>query len=315
MDNFKCLSAHICDDLNKNDTIVFVDLIDACETLRKELSKSMKIAKKFKEQLKLANIEKEELIVRLDESNKNNEFLRNQFSSQDEKMKSLEQELAESKAKLENLSNTKLAIDNRSAFVFVPIQPKDKIYIPPFKRNHNEKAYVARLNKGKSSDVDTKVSKPMSKPTVRVHKKSIFVPTCHLYGVVGHIRPSCSLLWQKPKSETKSTVRNTDVSKFVHICHFCGVSSHIRPNYQKLKFKHFVFQSRICDDFSPSISLDKLFHMLMKNLNLLACERKLQDFSLSQTNGIIPQIHSASHGFSPTKPKTCVVWVRKDLLR
>ena len=49
MDNFKCLSAHICDDLNKNDTIVFVDLIDACETLCKELSKSMKIAKKFKE--------------------------------------------------------------------------------------------------------------------------------------------------------------------------------------------------------------------------------------------------------------------------
>ena len=70
MDNFKCLSAHICDDLNKNDTNVSVDLIDACETLRRELTKSMKIAKKFKEELKLANLEKEELIVRLDESNK-----------------------------------------------------------------------------------------------------------------------------------------------------------------------------------------------------------------------------------------------------
>ena len=50
----------------------------------------MKIAKKFKEELKLANLEKEELVVRLDESNKKNEFLRNQISSQDEKMKSLE---------------------------------------------------------------------------------------------------------------------------------------------------------------------------------------------------------------------------------
>ena len=59
MDNFKCLSAHICDDLNKNDTIVFVDLIDACETLHKELFKSMKIAKKFKQEIKLANPEKE----------------------------------------------------------------------------------------------------------------------------------------------------------------------------------------------------------------------------------------------------------------
>ena len=67
-----------------------IDFIDACETLRKELLKSMKIAKKFKEELKLGNLEKEELIVRLDESNKKNEFLKNQISSQNEKMKSLE---------------------------------------------------------------------------------------------------------------------------------------------------------------------------------------------------------------------------------
>ena len=91
MDNFKCLSAHICDELNKNDTNVFVDLFDACETLRRELTKSVKIAKKFNEELKLANHEKEKLIVRLDESNKKNEFLRNQLSSKDKKMKSLEQ--------------------------------------------------------------------------------------------------------------------------------------------------------------------------------------------------------------------------------
>ena len=83
MDNLKCLSAHV---LNKKDTIVSVDLFDACETLRKELSKSLKISKKFKEELKLANLEKEDLIVRLDESNKKNEFLRNQISSQDEKL-------------------------------------------------------------------------------------------------------------------------------------------------------------------------------------------------------------------------------------
>ena len=100
----------------------------------------MKIAKKFNEELKLANLEKEELIVRLDESNKENEFLRNQFSFQDEKMKSLGQKLTEAKAKIENLSYTKLAIENRSISVSVPVKPKDKIYIPPFKRNHKDKA-------------------------------------------------------------------------------------------------------------------------------------------------------------------------------
>ena len=77
MDNFKCLAIFYYDNLNKKDTVVSVDFIDACETLRKELLKSMKIAKKFKEELKLANLEKDGWVVKLDESNKKNEFLRN----------------------------------------------------------------------------------------------------------------------------------------------------------------------------------------------------------------------------------------------
>ena len=65
MDNLKCLSDHVSAHAS-------VDFIDASETLRTELLKSMKIAKKFKEELKLANLEKEELLVRLDKSNKKN---------------------------------------------------------------------------------------------------------------------------------------------------------------------------------------------------------------------------------------------------
>ena len=49
MDKFKCLFAHICDNLNKEDAIVSVDLIDACElsignylNLRKLLRNSRK---------------------------------------------------------------------------------------------------------------------------------------------------------------------------------------------------------------------------------------------------------------------------------
>ena len=64
MDNFKCLIAFGCDDLNKKDTNASIDFIDVCETLRKELYKSMKIAKKFKDVLKSANLSKEDLIVR-----------------------------------------------------------------------------------------------------------------------------------------------------------------------------------------------------------------------------------------------------------
>ena len=155
-------------------------------------------------------------------------------------------------------------VNNRS--VSVSLKPKtEKVYISPFKRNNKENAYIVRLDKGKSSDVDAEISKPMSKPNVREHNKSVFVPTCQLCGVVGHIRPNCSLLRQKPKSETRFAVRNTDVPKFILVCHFCGVSIHICPNCHKLKFKHFVFQSRICDDISPAISPYKLFHIFFKN--------------------------------------------------
>ena len=304
MDNLKCLFDHVSAHAS-------TDFIDACETLRKKLLKSMKIAKKFKEELKLNNLEKEDLVVRLDESNKKNEFLRNQITSQDEKIKSLEQELVESKTQIENLTCTKSAVDNRS--VSISLKPKtEKVYIPHFKKNNKEKAYFARLDKGKSSDVDADVSKPKSKPTIKEHDKFVFVPTCHLCGVVGHIRPNCSLLRQKPKSENRFATRNIDVPKFVHVSHFCGVHGHNHPNCHKLKSKHSVFQSRICDDISRTISPYKLFHILLKNLSLLACEKNLQDFSFSQKIGVIPQIHSASHGFSPTKPKTRARWVRKD---
>ena len=267
MDNLKCLSDHVSAHAS-------VDFINACETLCKELLKFMKIAKKFKEELKLANLKKEELVVRLDESNKKNEFLRNRISSQYEKMKNLEQELVESKAKIENLTCAKFAVDNRS--VFVSLKPKtEKVYIPPFKRNNKENAYFARLDKGICSDVDAYVSKPKSKLTIIEHNKFVFAPICHLRGVVGHIRPNCSLLRKKPKSKNRFAVRNTDIPKFVPVCHFCGVHGHIHPNCHKLKFKNSVFQFTICDDISPAISPYKLFHILLKNLRLLACERNL----------------------------------------
>ena len=53
-------------------------------------------------------------------------------------MKSLEQELIESKAKIEYLTSTKPTVDNRS--VSVSLKPKiEKVYIPPFKRNKKKK--------------------------------------------------------------------------------------------------------------------------------------------------------------------------------
>ena len=140
----------------------------------------------------------------------------------------------------------------------------EEVYIPPFKRNNKEKTYFSRLDKGKSSDVDADVSKPKSKPTVREHNKSVFVLLV-TFVVLLVILDQIVLCWsKKPKSENRFAARNTDVPKFVHVCHFCDIHGHFHPNYHKLKFKNSVFQSKICDDITPTTSPNKLYHMLLK---------------------------------------------------
>ena len=66
------------------------------------------------------------MIAKLDEENNLNENLKNKFLSQVEKIKSLEEELVESKTELEKLTSSKLAVEPNS-------KEKD-FYIPSFKK-------------------------------------------------------------------------------------------------------------------------------------------------------------------------------------
>ena len=128
------------------------------------------------------------MIEKLDEANNMNEKFKNQISSQVDKIKSLEEQLIESKTEIEKLTSVKLVVEPNS-------KEKKKIYIPPFKRNNEESsANIARIDKGKQSDVNAEVSKPMSKTPHRLNKNSKFVPTFHHCHIVGHIRPNCPKL-------------------------------------------------------------------------------------------------------------------------
>ena len=69
---------------------------------------------------------------------------------------SMEEQLVEFKTEVEKLTSAKLVIE--------PNSKENDFYIPPFKRNNeNLKANIARIDKGKNSDVNVEVSKPMSK--------------------------------------------------------------------------------------------------------------------------------------------------------
>ena len=90
--------------------------------------KSLKCSTKFKAKFKKVKLEKDDLIAKLDETNNLNENFKNQISSQVDKIKSLEEQLVESKAEVEKLTSAKLIVEPNS-------KEKD-FYIPPFKRNN-----------------------------------------------------------------------------------------------------------------------------------------------------------------------------------
>ena len=138
----------------------------------------------LKVKFKKVKLEKDDLIAKLDEANNLNENFKNQISSKVGKIKSLEEQLVESKTEVEKLTSAKLVVE--------PNSKEKSLYIPPFKRNNEKlKANIARIDKGKNSNVNVEVSKSMSKTPPRLNKNPKFVPTCHLCHIVGHIRLNC----------------------------------------------------------------------------------------------------------------------------
>ena len=104
------------------------------------------------------------MIVKLDEANKLNETLKNQISSQVDKIKSKEEQLSEFKVEVEKLFSVKSIDEPNSKDIY--------IYIPPFKKNNEEelKANIVKIDKGKKIYVDTVISKPMSKSSPRLQE-------------------------------------------------------------------------------------------------------------------------------------------------
>ena len=84
--------------------------------------KSLECSTKLKVNFKKVKLERDELIAKLDEANNLNEKFKNQISSQVDKIKSLEEQLVESKTEIEKLTSAKLVIKPNSKekfFIFL----------------------------------------------------------------------------------------------------------------------------------------------------------------------------------------------------
>ena len=109
--------------LNDDD---YDEIQDAYCKLYNFCMKSLKSSTKLKAKFKKVKLEKDELIAKLDEANNLNGNLKNQFSYQVDKIKSVEEQIVESKTEVEKLTSAKLAIE--------PNSKEKHFYIPPFRR-------------------------------------------------------------------------------------------------------------------------------------------------------------------------------------
>ena len=208
------------------------------------------------------------------------------------KIKSLEEQLVEFKTESKKLTSAKLVVEPNS-------KEKD-VYIPPFKRNNEElKANIARIDKGKQSDVNATVSKPMFKTAPMLNEKSKFVPICH---IVGHIRPNCPKLRSLSTFKVRPPSRKPSSPKTTHVCHHCGVFEHIRPNCFKLyPHKQLSKRSQISSQGSTP-----LFGELLKALSFLTQFQDNSNSSMSFSR------HTRTRTFSSSRPKTHAMWVRLE---
>jgi len=192
------VNPHNCDDM----------LLESMSVVDKLLKKG---AKKFHKNLSKFRCEKDDLIAKLNESNKLVEKYKKLAENTLEKLKEFECLNMDLDAKLvlsnklvdnfkcENESlkmhakclivelvdknDDNICCNHVVVFDFVPIvcsTSKDKsVYIPPHKRNRK---------------MERKALKP--KPLFRSHPRELsgskFVPTCHHCGAFGHLRPHCS---------------------------------------------------------------------------------------------------------------------------
>ena len=209
-----------------------------------------------------------------------------------DKIKSLEEQLVESKTEVEKLTSVKLVVE--------PNSKENDFYIPPFKRNNEElKANIARIDKRKNSNVNAKVSKLMCKTPPRKNKNFEFVPTCHHCHIFGHIRLNCPKL---STSKVRPPSRRHSSSKTTHVCHHCGVSGYTRPNCFKL-FPHKQVSNRshpLSKGFVPILG------ELLKVLSFLTQLQGNSNSSMSFSR------HTRTRAFSSSRPKTRAVWVIKD---
>ena len=187
-----------------------------------------KKAKKFNKDLSRLFCENDDLIVKLNESNKLVERYKKLAENSLGKLKEFECLNMDLDAKLV-LSNKlvdELKYENESlkmhpkCLIAKPIAKKDEnvccnhIVVLDFvlivcSTSKDKSVYIPSHNRNQKVERKAIKSKPSFRSQSKVLNGSKFVPTCHHCDVIGHIRPQCSKLKREQKNVARSLPKKT----------------------------------------------------------------------------------------------------------
>ena len=321
----ECNMPRVCENASMSDNSHDCEamLLESIGVVDKLLKKE---AKKFQKNLSKFIYENDDLIAKLNESNKLVEKYKKLAENSLEKMKEfkcLNMDL-DAKLILSNKLVDELKCENESlkmhakCLIAEPVAKKEdniccnhvavpdfvlnvsstskdkSVYIPPHKRNQK---------------VERKALKP--KLLFRSQSKGLdgskFVPTCDHCGVSGHIRPQCHKLKREQNQVASSIPKKPNGPKHI-VCHHCGAFGHLRPHCSKfqalkrIKRKKKLELLRSCatkgkpDLSDNSMLLKKVFNVL-NSLTMCISGSHSSNPRLTSHETLIPNNHS--------------VWMRK----
>ena len=162
----------------------------------------------------------------------------------------------------------------------------------------------------KKSKVERKAFKP--KPMFRSHPRELsgskFVPTCHHCGVIGHIRPQCSMLKKEQNHGARSLPKKPSGPKHI-VCHRCSAFGHLRPHCSKFQALKRIKRKEKLELFGRCAmkakpDLGENGKLLKKVFDVLT------SLSMCISGSYSSNLHLTSH--ETLIPKNCSVWKRKS---
>ena len=209
--------------------------------------------KKFQKKLSKLFCENDDLIVKLNESNKLVEKYKNLVEISLKKLKEfeclnmdLDAKLVLSNKLVDNLKSENESLKmHAKCLIAKPVSKTEeniccnRVVVPDFvpivcSTSKDKSVYI--LSHKRNQRMERKALK--SKPMFRSHPRELsgfkFVPTCHHCNVIGHIRPQCFMLKKELNHGARSLPKKLSGPKHI-VCHHCGAFGHLRPHCSKFQ--------------------------------------------------------------------------------